>query len=277
MQNLIRFFFFHHIVIALSATVLCIQTMLFYQLHSFSIPLLLFIFCATLLSYNIHFSLAAEKSRSSEQLQWFHQTRTFTLALHFITLILTLWFWWQIRELSLFVFISILINASYTAPLLFNKPLRLPGFLTFIKSYLIGFVWAYVTVLLPLLQMEIQFGWKEMILFSNRLLLVAIATLIFDYRDKLRDFEFGVYTPANKMNELQFSRFFLLNVVIYFLSVLLVAYQFSNYFHLLQLINCIVLLFLFQQSKKQNNDFFYLAWVDGVLILSFLLSLFLLF
>ncbi len=277
MQNLKRFFFFHHIVIALSATALCVQTMLFYQINSFSLPLLLFVFCATLLSYNIHFFLAAEKSRSSEQLEWFHQTRIFTLVLNSIILLLTLWFWWQIRELSLFIFISILINASYTAPLLLNKPLRLPGFLTFIKSYLIGFVWAYVTVLLPLLQMEIQLGLNEMVLFANRLLLVAIATLIFDYRDKLRDFEFGVYTPANKMSELQFSRFFLLNILIYFLSVLFLTYRFSNYLHLLQLINCIVLFFLFQQSKKQTSDYFYLGWVDGVLILSFLLSLFLLF
>ncbi len=189
MQNLIRFFFFHHIVIALSAAAFCMQTFIFYENTSFSSSLLPFVFCATLLSYNIHFFLAAEKSKSSEQLRWFHQTRTFTVAFNFITLLLTLWFWWQIRELSLFIFISIVINASYTAPLLLNKPLRLPGFLTLIKSYLIGFVWAYVTVVLPLLQMDIQFGLKEMVLFINRLLLVAIATLIFDYRDKLSEME----------------------------------------------------------------------------------------
>ena len=275
MQKLIRFFFFHHIVIALSAAALCMQTFLFYQITFYSIPLLLFVFCATLLSYNVHFFLAAEKSRSSEQLRWFHSTRKFTLAFNFITLLFTLWYWWQIREISLYIFISIVINASYTAPLLLNRPLRLPGFLTLIKSYLIGFVWAYVTVVLPMIYTEIQLDANGVVLFVNRLLLVAIATLIFDYRDKLKDFEFGVYTPANKMNENQFSLFFLLNTFIYFLSILLLAYYFQNYLHLLQLLNCFILFYLFQQSKKQNSDFFYLGWVDGVLILSFLLSLFL--
>jgi hypothetical protein len=277
MQKIIRFFFYHHMIIALSAVALCMQTFLFLQVDIFQFSLLLFVFSATLLSYNVHFFLAAEKSQSSQQLQWFAKTRTFTLVFNIVTLLFTLWYWWQIREISLYIILSIFINASYTAPLLLNKPLQLPGFLTFIKSYLIGFVWAYVTVVLPVAFAQLPFGINECFLFINRLLLVAIATLIFDYRDKLRDFEFGVYTPANKMNEQQFSLFFSANIAVYFLSVLLLSYRFSDYQHLWQLVNCIVLLYLFRQSKKQRNDFFYLGWVDAVLILSLLLSLFLLF
>ncbi len=277
MQKFIRFFFFHHIVIALCAVALCIQTKLFYSLFDYPLTLIAFVFFATLLSYNVHFTLAARQSISTNQLLWFHQTKKFTLVFNLLAFIATLWFWWRVREISSFILISLIINAAYTAPLLLRYPVKLPSYLTFIKSYIIGFVWAYATVVLPLAFFHVQPDLNEIFLFINRLLLVALATMIFDYRDKLRDFESGVHTPANLMNEKQFGLFFILNVLFYFITVVFLAYRFHNSIHLLQLLPGLVLIYLLRQSKKQDNDLFYLGWVDSVLILSALLSLFLLF
>ncbi len=277
MKFLIRFFFFHHIVIALCAAALCVQTKLFYSLFDYPLTLISFVFFATLLSYNVHFTFAARKSTSTDQLLWFHQTKTFTLVFNLLTLLATLWFWWKIREITVLILISIIINASYTAPLLLKKPIKLPSYLTFIKSYFIGFVWSYATVVLPLAFFHVKPELNEIFLFVSRILLVALATMIFDYRDKLRDFESGVHTPANLMNEKQFTIFFLTNVLIYLFTVVFLAYRFNNLIHLLQIIPGLVLIYLLLESKRQDNDLFYLGWVDGVLILSSLLSLFLLF
>jgi hypothetical protein len=277
MLRFTRFVLFYHIIIAVSAAALCVQTKLFYSLFEYPLTLIAFVFFATLLSYNLHFSFAAAKSTSSEQLEWFRESKTATFLLNILSLIATLWFWWKIRSINIHIILAIVFNAAYTAPLLLKKPIKLPSILTFIKSYFIGFVWAYATVVLPLAFFEVEPNVNEVFLFISRLLLVALATMIFDYRDRLRDFEMGVHTPANIMNEQQFQVFFIINVVLYSFSVVFLAIRFETYLHLLQLIPGVAAIYLLRVSKRQNSDYFYLGWVDGLLILSSLLSLFLLF
>ena len=275
-MRLTRFLLFYHIVIAISAAALCMQTKLFYSLFDYPLTLIAFVFFATLLSYNLHFSFAAGKSTSSEQLQWFREAQNATLVLNILSLIATLWFWWKVRSINTHIILAIIFNAAYTAPLLLKNPIKLPWILTFIKSYFIGFVWAYATVVLPLAFFEVEPDVNEIFLFISRLLLVALATMIFDYRDRLRDFEMGVHTPANIMNEQQFQVFFIINVIVYSFSVIFLAIRFETYLHLLQLIPGVVAIYLLRISKTENSDYFYLGWVDGLLILSSLLSLFLL-
>lgn len=276
MPRFTRFLLFYHIIIAISAAALCVQTKLFYSLFDYPLTLIAFVFFATLLSYNLHFSFAATKSTSSEQLEWFREAKRATILLNVLSLIATLWFWWKIRSINTHIILAIVFNAAYTAPLLLKKAIKLPSILTFIKSYFIGFVWAYATVVLPLAFFEVEPDVNEVFLFISRLLLVALATMIFDYRDRLRDFEMGVHTPANIMNEQQFQVFFIINVVLYSFSVVFLAIRFETYLHLLQLIPGLVAIYLLRISKRQNSDYFYLGWVDGLLILSSVLSLFLL-
>lgn len=276
MQGINRFFLFFHLVIAISAAALCAQTKLFYSIFDYPLTLIAFVFFATLLSYNLHFAFASAKSSSSEQLQWFRESKNLVLLLNSATLIATLWFWWKVRSINTHIVAAILFNAAYTAPLLLKNPIKLPSLLTFIKSYFIGFVWAYATVVLPLAFFHIEPNVNELFLFISRLLLVALATMIFDYRDRLRDFEMSVHTPANIMNERQFEIFFFINVLIYSFSVVFLAVRFNTYLHLLQLIPGLVAVYLLRISKRENSDYFYLIWVDGLLILSPALSLFLL-
>lgn len=276
MKWLFRFLLFEHLVIAISAAALCAQTKLFYAVFDYPLTLIAFVFFATLLSYNLHFTFAATKSSSSEQLLWFRDTKQLTLFFNILSLIATLWFWWKIRSINIHIVAAILLNAAYTAPLLLKNPIKLPSVLTFIKSYFIGFVWAYATVVLPVAFFNVEPNINEVFLFISRLMLVALATMIFDYRDRLRDFEMGVHTPANSMNEQQFERFFFINVLIYSFSILFLAISFNTYLHMLQLIPGLVAVYLLRVSKRENSDYFYLIWVDGLLILSAALSLFLL-
>ena len=140
MNRLLRFLLFEHLVIAISAAALCAQTKLFYAIFDYPLTLIAFVFFATLLSYNLHFTFAATKSSSSEQLQWFRETKQLTLALNIVSLLATLWFWWKIRSINNHIVAAILFNAAYSAPLLLKNPIKLPSILTFIKSYFIGFV-----------------------------------------------------------------------------------------------------------------------------------------
>jgi 4-hydroxybenzoate polyprenyltransferase len=252
------------------------QTALLLQLPIAEFSFYSFIFFATMLSYTGHFWLASKKSNSSHQLQWYRKYHLFTILLIIVSLAALILSLFSIIAIWPLLLISAVLNLFYTGPLLFKKPLRLPKIFTYLKSYVIGFVWAYVSVILPVAFSEQTFTPAVVILFINRFMLVSLLVLIFDYRDKLPDYEFGIHTPANTMGEREFEVFFLVNTIVYAASVVVLSFFAEEPLFLLQLILAPVMVFLQQQSKKHPSDLFYLFWVDGVMILSLLLSLFLL-
>lgn len=261
---------------ALCAIVLSWQTFIILHKSPISYHLYFFTFFATLLSYNTHFYLAAQRSRSSEQLRWFHQTKKQTLFFNGIVLIATFYFFYYLQSIAVYIVVAVVLNAAYTAPLLLNKALKLPLLFTFVKSYFIGFIWTFVTAILPMLILNQKTGQTEIAIFLHRFLLVSSATLIFDYRDKLRDLELGVHTPANKMKEEQFHWFYILNLLLLVASVVLLSVTTKQLAQWLQMIPCLTLWWAFLRSKKRTDDLFYLTMVDGALFLSAILSIFLL-
>lgn len=273
---LLKAFFYHHIFIAFCALALCWQTFVLLHKTAANNHLYFFVFFATLLSYNTHFFLAAQKSTSSVQLRWFHQTKKFTLIFNSLVLAATLYYFYHLREISSYIILAVVFNAAYTAPLLFKTTLKIPLVFTFVKSYFIGIIWVFATGILPLFLIKQQLGLLEIAILLHRFLLVSIATLIFDYRDKLRDYELGVHTPANKMNEHQFHWFFIFNLFLMAGSVVFLFLSTNELVQWFQLVPCGFLWWAFLKSKKRTDDLFYLTLVDGALFLSAILSIFLL-
>lgn len=259
---------FYHFLISFSATLLCWQTITELQHSVDEGNLYGFTFFATLLSYNLHVYLGSLKDRNSEQLDWFRQHPFTTRALLFLSFSGTIYFVFQLPSLLFAILAGIALNASYTAPLLLKKPIQLPLVLTFIKSYFIGFVWAYATVFLPAVASNQSIDSSFLLLFGERLMLVAMATFIFDYRDHVVDLEWGVHTPANHLNEHQQRIFFLLNLLAYGSLILFFAIETHHFNHLFQLANAAALWFLLVYSRKAPGDLFYLGWVDGILLLA---------
>ncbi|HMO33219.1 MAG TPA: hypothetical protein PKE07_09475 [Lacibacter sp.] len=266
-----RYLLYVHVVIAAGTVVLGLQTSLWLQLP-LQIQLLIFLFFATLLSYNVHFWLASRKSCSSGQLDWFARHSRATLLLNLICLLVVSFYWYQLRAHTFPFLVMLFLNAAYTAPLLFHKEIVLPVVFTFMKSYFIGFTWALVTVLLPVLATEQPLEAAILPVFLQRFLLVTIATLIFDWRDKARDANWGVRTPANLFTEPAFNRFFLLHLLAYCGSVLLLLPLPGGWYNLLQLLPAVAMWYFYRRAKEEAGDVFYLLWVDGLLVLSPLLS-----
>jgi hypothetical protein len=276
LQFLPKFFFYHHVFMAVCAAALCLQTLILLGGESFNYLLAGFLFAATLFSYNLHFFLASAKSDASEQLRWFRNRYNLTLFVNILSLAATLFLLVFLKEILYFVLVAVLLNAAYTAPLLLKKSLQLPLIFTIVKSYFVGFTWAFATVVLPLVIIQKQPGIPELSVFAHRFMLVSVATLLFDYRDKARDLQWGVFTPANLLTEKQYHLFFSLNVVLFAASALWLITAVPSFWQWLQLLPCIFLWCLYLQSKKRTDDLFYLSWVDGSLFLSAVLSLFLL-
>jgi hypothetical protein len=275
LKILLNFFFYHHFFMSVCAAVLCLQTMILLN-NSTDYVLAGFVFAATLFSYNLHFFLAAFKSDSSEQLLWFRNTFRLTIILNILSLAASLLLLLYLKDMLYFVTIAVLLNAAYTAPLLFKKSLKLPLLFTFVKSYFVGFTWAFATVVLPLVVIQKQPGIPELVIFMHRFLLVSVATLLFDYRDKTRDLNLGLVTPANFFNEKQFEMFFALNVLLFSGASVALIIMVPSPWQVLQIVPCIYMWWLYRQSKNRTDDLFYLSRVDGSLFLSAILSLFLL-
>ena len=275
-RRLSKFFFYHHVFMAVCAAVLCLQTLILLNDGAIDYLLAGFMFAATLFSYNLHFFLASAKSDSSEQLSWFRNTYRLTIIVNLLSLAATLFLLIYLKDILYFVIAAVLLNASYTAPLLFKKSLKLPILLTFIKSYFVGFTWAFATVVLPLVIIQKQPTIAEAAVFFHRFMLVSVATLLFDYRDKSRDLQWGVMTPANLLTEKQYELFFALNVLFFAASAIALMVVVPSTWQWLQLLPCVYMWWLYRQSKKRTDDLFYLSWVDGSLFLSAILSLFLL-
>ncbi len=272
-----KFFFYHHFFMAVCTVMLCLQT--YWMLDapvSNSTSFLAFLFTATLFSYNIHFFLAAKKNTGSNQLQWFKEYEVFTIILNLVSVITAFLLFLELRAITYYVLIAAALNAAYTAPLLFKSSLKLPLPFTFVKSYFIGFTWAFATVLLPLVYLQKEASPGELCIFIHRFLLVSSATLLFDYRDKQSDQKMGVHTPANTMTEKQYRYFFLINLFIMSCSVFSIILLYHSVFQVLQFLPCLYLWWLYTQSKKRTDDIFFLSYVDGALFLSALLSIFLL-
>jgi len=273
----LRISLFTHVVIASGTVLLSMQTQLLLG-HSLQQPwLYLFLFFATLLSYNTHFWLAARKSYRSEQLKWFRKKQTLVHLLNMGSLVAVLISGWQIPQLLLPLLPALLFNAAYTAPLLVSGKVKLPVVFTFVKSYFIGFTWAWVTVVVPVKDLQLSLTPETLLLFMNRLLLVSIATLIFDWRDRYSDQEWGVLTPANLFTEKQYRYFFLLNLACYGLLTIQQVMISGEILHYLQLALIPLMWHLYRYSHRQPPDSFYLLYVDGLLVLAPCLSLFLLF
>lgn len=277
LKAFLRATLFTHLVIAAGTVLLCMQTQMCLGYDPHNLWLYVFLFFATLLSYNVHFFLAARKSNASEQLSWFRKKQLQVHALNLFSLLVVFVAGWQVRHLFPVLLPAIVFNAAYTAPLFFTGEMKLPLPFTFIKSYFIGFTWAYVTVILPLKDVQASFSFDAALLFLNRFFLVSIATLIFDWRDRYRDLQWGVVTPANLFSEQQFRYFFLVNLLAYSAVTIQLAATTEHALHYLQLIIVPVMWQLYRTAYRQSSDAFYLLYVDGLLVLSPLLSLFLLF
>ncbi|HEX4958259.1 MAG TPA: hypothetical protein VFV46_08790 [Lacibacter sp.] len=261
---------------AVCAAVLCVQTLLLLNEGTGDFLLAGFVFAATLFSYNLHFFLASAKSDASEQLSWFRKTYKLTVYVIIAAMVAALSLFLYLKDIRYFVIAAVLLNASYTAPLLLKKSLKLPLLLTFVKSYFVGFTWAFATVVLPLVIIQKQPAIAEVAVFFHRFMLVSIATLLFDYRDRSRDLQWGVRTPANMLNAKQYDLFYGVNILLFTLSAGLLMAAVPSPWQWLQVLPCIYLWWLYRVSKKRTDDLFYLSWVDGSLFLSAILSLFLL-
>ncbi|MBC7653919.1 MAG: hypothetical protein H7098_05520 [Oligoflexus sp.] len=274
------FLLFSNIFISLGAAAQGLVTyhLIGYPINWFVIGCLFF---STIVSYN--FSILIQKPKNP-QLSEYRRVRwifnyynmnvgiTVFAAIALIPCFLELHFKAQIL-LVILGFISI----GYSTPLFSvgktKHGLRnIPG----LKLFLIALVWALSSVWFPVMEIiasrQINISlWELIILVLKRLLFVIAITIPFDIRDMLQDSKYKLKTIATVYGEKKAYLFCQILLLIYlFFSVLFPIGGFNLDFFGLTFTIFLTAWLIFK-SKWKKDEYYYFLYLDGILVLQYVL------
>ncbi len=239
------------------------------------------LFLSTFFIYN--FSILLSKPKQPEnspfkRVHWYsaHHKLMVVLTIVSAILLLPLFFMVTVESRLLLIFLSFL-SLGYGLPLFTagNQKFGLrniPG----LKLLLIGFTWTLSVVLLPIIEAKNNFfllvyNKDILLLTTKRFLFITAMAIPFDIRDLFLDRKLGLKTVPvvfGEKNAYLLCQFLLAGYLI--LLFLFKAHGFdSNFFALT--ITILLAEWLILRSKFEKNEYYYFFYVDGVLILQYVL------
>ena len=199
-KKLFNFIIHSNIYIALAAIALTLETQIQLGMEPQVHPYIWIIFFATLLEYNFHRLITLLKRKEvlkEAKYNWlcqhtklFYGLMIFSLMGFVVSLMLA-----KIKVIALLLPLGV-ITVFYSLPIgsYKHKLFRLRE-ISVLKIFLIALVWAFTTVLIPVMQSELQMEASEILfVFFERMLFVFAITLPFDIRDMDSDRRAGLKT-----------------------------------------------------------------------------------
>jgi 4-hydroxybenzoate polyprenyltransferase len=246
-------------------------------------PVLGILFCSTLFIYN--FSILITKPKHPElspfkRVHWFFARYKLMVAVTLISaiLLLPLFFLVSHRSEILLVLLSIL-SVGYGMPLFSAGKQKfglrnIPG----LKLLLIGTTWTLSIVLLPIFEAQhtgnmIISKTDILLLTAKRFLFITAMAIPFDIRDLFQDRKLGLKTIPVVFGEK--NAYLLCQILLAGYLVLLFLFRnhgFDNLFFALTL-TTLLLGWLIFRSNFKKNEYYYFFYLDGVLILQYVLLL----
>ena len=272
LKRIFDFYINSSIHVAIAVCSLTWITLLNYEL-AFDRNLLIFIFFATITGYNFvkYFGLAKFHHRSLAN--WLKQIQIFSffcfLALGYFTFQLEL-------ETLLYLNFFGIITFLYAIPFL-PKKMLLDGSMNLraisgLKIYIIAFVWAGITVIIPLINEGYSINSDITLTFVQRYIYIIVLTLPFEIRDMQFD-NLKLATIPQKIGfDLTKKIGVLLLIAFFFIEFLKDQTSNERVFVLFAVSVLTLLLLVF--SKIKQSKYYSSFWVEGLPILWLLLMFF---
>ncbi|UGS24082.1 hypothetical protein [Flavobacterium channae] len=260
LKKIIDFYINSSLHVAFSAFALVSMTQFFVGINA-GLEVALFAFFGTVVGYNfVKYDAITRLNRS--QIKKELKTIVF---LSFISLLACFYFFTQLSwmsKISAFAFFG--LTLLYTLPFFPNKQnaRNWKG----VKIYIVGITWVGVTVILPLVEAEIQFSTDVLLMAVQRFLLIFSMVLVFDIVDVKQD-DIHLQTVPQKIGVELTKK---LGYVLLFL-LLILEFFYTNNHHFLpfffKLLVCgTIAIFLF--FANENRSRYYASfWVESVPIL----------
>ena len=279
-QPAFDFLLFSNIFMALCAVAQALLT--FYLIGSKPVyPVIGLLFTSTLGIYNfcILISKPPNPDKSAQKrVRWFfsHYRLMVTLTIVSILSLVPLFFLISFSSKILLIFLAIL-SFAYGLPLFSvgDKKFGLrniPG----LKLFLITLVWTMSCVLLPVLEAQAaHFASISMrdttILIAKRFLFIAAIAIPFDIRDLFEDKQFGLKTIPVAWGEKNAYLFCQALLAGYLVLLFLFRNKGFDMDFLALTLSVMLTGWLIFRSKWEKNEYYYFFYLDGVLILQYLL------
>jgi len=244
-------------------------------------PVLAILFLSTLFIYNFSILVTGPKDTERspfKRVRWFfaHYKLMVPITVVSAMLLLPLFFLVSAQSRLLLVFLSIL-SLGYGLPLFSVGKQKfglrnIPG----LKLLLIGLTWTLSIVLLPILEVQhihhITIPKTDILLLTaKRFLFITAMAIPFDIRDLFQDRKLGLKTVPVVFGEQ--NAYLLCQILLAGYLVLLFLFRnhgFDTNFFALTL-TIILAGWLIFRSKFEKNEYYYFFYVDGVLILQYVL------
>lgn len=241
------------------------------------------LFLSTLFIYNFSILLSKPKHAESSPLkrvQWFFGKYKLMVAVTLVSAILLLPLFFLVSVASRYLLISLsLLSVGYGMPMFSSGKQRF-GLrnIAGLKLLMIGFTWALSIVLLPIFEAQsihhITISKRDILLLSaKRFLFITAMAIPFDIRDLFQDRKLGLKTVPVVFGEK--NAYLLCQILLVGYLILLFLFQDHGFDHNFFALTITILLagWLIFRSKFEKNEYYYFFYVDGVLILQWILMI----
>lgn len=264
----IQFILSHSIFISICAAALCYQT--FQLLHiPFNYFIYGLIFFATLCSYNFYWLISKYHFNTGNDPRDFllkHFSNVFIFLVAASGLVVCLYF---LPATAPVVLIAVFLTLLYSIPLWPVKKLAFTRKAGFLKTVLLAFTWAYVTVMIPVQQAFSISSLSIGLLFTARFLFMLMLCIIFDSRDINVDKIHSLSSLATDVSRKTLQVIMAIVFVLYLVTGFLLRYYFNNNAQIIAFfITGLLTLFVYRLSLRQQGYFFYYFLVDGLMLFS---------
>lgn len=250
-KRIFDFYIYSNIHVALATFCLVKITLLTYGIQDNLVPF--FVFFSTISSYNF-----IRLYRINAIQDWFYEfNKNNKKGIVGLTLTSVLLFVYLGFLLNIYALVALIPFGIFTLfyvvpfPIQKKNPIALRSF-AFLKLFLIAISWAGVTVLIPLLNYNIEIQLHEVFIFIQRFLFVLVITLPFDIRDVNYDSE-NLKTLPQVFGVQQTKRIGLLFVMLFLGIELFKNSISSNQFRIHLIVGLLSLFFLFRANQNQHK------------------------
>lgn len=232
-----------------------------------------FVAFSTLCSYNFHWYLTPDMPSETVRIQWTRQHRSLHFALFVAGLAGAGWYFFQLIHHWFWLGGAVLLTFLYSAPKL-PPPFRWLQKIAIGKTIFLSFVWMYVTTLLPVAMDGHHWDLPTLLFCVSRFFLVYAICILFDYRDRSYDKQQGIRSMITYFSDRGIDGLFYGSLLIFAASTLgLFYFHFSAVLLAVLLLPGLIVWRLYPYGKKNFSDYLYYFVLDGLMMLSSLITL----
>ena len=253
------------------------QTFLVFELSAI-LSYILFSFFGTLCSYNFHWYLTPSLYGHSRKAAWSYKNKTLHATLFLLGVIGAAYFGYQLLPHWEWLLVTAFITFLYSAPKIQRKPFAWLKHIAIGKTIFLAFSWTHITAFLPIELSGVYWEAPHYLFVINRFFLIYPICILFDLRDKEDDKKEGIRSMITDFDKTGVGIVFWGSISVFFITTVALYLTGNSFSDVLALfIPGFLLSFLYHYSQENLSDYYYYFILDGLMMLSGLLLLFIQF